>query len=117
MISSLSGLPLAELQQHVDEHRALEALDGAREADLDAFTQLTECKEYPFKVIVDCTASDEVAERYPHWLEKGFHVITPSRQVLIGPYQRYEESLKHVGGAKLGASQLRYDAAATRTGP
>jgi aspartokinase/homoserine dehydrogenase 1 len=30
-------------------------------------------------VIVDCSASDSVAARYPAWLAAGIHVITPNK--------------------------------------
>ncbi len=29
--------------------------------------------------IIDCTASADVAARYPHWLARGIHVITPNK--------------------------------------
>ena len=41
MIASASGLPLADLG-HLG---ALGTMEGAQKADLDAFTELTECKE------------------------------------------------------------------------
>ena len=39
----------------------------------------------------------QVASRYPDWLQRGFHIITPNRQVLVGPYEHYKECFKHVG--------------------
>ena len=33
------------------------------------------------------THPPEVASKYPEWLQRGFHIITPNRQVLAGPYE------------------------------
>ena len=43
----------------------------------------------PHAVIVDCSASNAVAEHYPAWLAAGIHVITPNKQAGAGPLERY----------------------------
>jgi homoserine dehydrogenase len=35
-------------------------------------------------VIVDCTASDAIAARYPEWLEAGLSVVTPNKKGFSG---------------------------------
>jgi len=129
MLCAPRGLPVATLKKHIDGHILdLKQMahqwekDGTKVEDVLAkdvevkgsnlkdFITFTECKEYPRKVIVDCTGSDAVASQYPEWLRSGFHIITPSRQVLTGPYERYEDCLKSMGHA-FGGSQFRYDAA------
>eukprot|EP00913_Durusdinium_trenchii_P015657 g14718.t1 len=55
--------------------------------------------EYPRKIIVDCTDSELVASKYPEWLQRGFHIITPNRQILTAPSEQYEECFKYVGRA------------------
>ena len=34
----------------------------------------------PHAVLIDCTASDDVARLYSTWLERGIHVITPNKR-------------------------------------
>ncbi|KVH94022.1 Aspartate/homoserine dehydrogenase, NAD-binding [Cynara cardunculus var. scolymus] len=40
-------------------------------------------------VLVDCTASTDVAEHYHDWLRTGIHVITPNKQANSGPLDKY----------------------------
>lgn len=120
MFCAQRGLPLAELEKHIADGsldlRKIEGKDFTSETEvsdsnLDAFIEFTESKEYPRKIIVDCTDSEAVASRYPDWLQRGFHIITPNRQVLVGPYEHYKECFKHVGNVgKFGGAQFRYDA-------
>jgi len=61
----------------------------------------------PHAVIVDCSASNAVAEHYPAWLAAGIHVITPNKQAGAGPLERYaaiREARAH------GGSRFRYEA-------
>ena len=127
MLCAQRGLPLAELEKRIQEDGTLdlEKIDGKElevsagkdfeveesKSNLEAFVEFTESKEYPRKIIVDCTDSEAVASKYPEWLQRGFHIITPNRQVLAGPYAHYKECFKHVGHAgKFGGAQFRYDA-------
>lgn len=40
-------------------------------------------------VLVDLTASDEVADLYPEWLHRGLHVVTANKHGSSGPLRRY----------------------------
>ena len=42
-------------------------------------------------------AEELVASKYPEWLQRGFHIITPNRQILTAPSEQYEECFKYVG--------------------
>jgi aspartokinase/homoserine dehydrogenase 1 len=53
-------------------------------ASLDAFVAHVDADYLPHAVIVDCTASGEVAERYPEWLARGIHVVTPNKRAGSG---------------------------------
>lgn len=58
-------------------------------ADLDKFAQhVHENHFFPNKVLVDCTADTNVANRYYDWLRKGIHVITPNKKANSGPLDR-----------------------------
>ncbi|KAJ3114291.1 hypothetical protein HDU96_002299 [Phlyctochytrium bullatum] len=68
-----------------------EELEGvqAKAADLDALVdELT--GKLPC-VVVDCTSSDAVASKYPTWLKKGLHVVTPNKKGFSGPMELYKE--------------------------
>jgi aspartokinase/homoserine dehydrogenase 1 len=52
----------------------------------------------PHSVLIDCTASQPVADRYAEWLGRGIHVITPNKRAHSGPIAYYEE-LKRVSRA------------------
>jgi aspartokinase/homoserine dehydrogenase 1 len=50
-------------------------------------------------VILDCSASDEVAELYPRWLGGGIHVVTPNKRANSG---RWRDSTRARGPARGG---------------
>lgn len=62
-----------------------------RDTDLDAFTNHVKSDGIPHAMIIDCSASNAVAERYPAWLARGIHVITPNKHAGSGPYARYAD--------------------------
>lgn len=49
---------------------------------------------YPHKVIVDCTSSQERAERYLDLLNSGFHVITPNKKASSARYSYYDSLME-----------------------
>jgi aspartokinase/homoserine dehydrogenase 1 len=48
--------------------------------DLDAFQAHVKAEHIPHAVIIDCSASAEVAGRYAEWLAAGIHVVTPNKR-------------------------------------
>jgi aspartokinase/homoserine dehydrogenase 1 len=70
----------------IDDHRlSLEtwredlAGDG-QPPDLDGFVGHVHAEHLPHSVIIDCTASQAIADRYADWLAAGVHVITPNKK-------------------------------------
>jgi len=54
----------------------------------------------PHAVVIDCTASDDVARLYGTWLERRIHVITPNKRANTGPlefYRRLRQANRAVG--------------------
>lgn len=43
----------------------------------------------PNTVVVDCTASADVASKYATWLAEGLHVVTPNKKANSGPLEEY----------------------------
>ncbi|MEZ5460982.1 bifunctional aspartate kinase/homoserine dehydrogenase I [Dokdonella sp.] len=71
------------------------------EADMAAFTRHVHAAHLPHAVIIDCSASNEVADHYPGWLAAGIHVITPNKQAGSGDLGRWQtigESRRSGGG-------------------
>jgi aspartokinase/homoserine dehydrogenase 1 len=58
--------------------------------DLGTFEQHVNPDHLPHAVIIDCTADESIAARYPDWLERGIHVITPNKKAGSGPIADYE---------------------------
>jgi aspartokinase/homoserine dehydrogenase 1 len=68
---------------------------GARRVptDLAAFARHVQADHLPHAVIIDCSASAEVASHYRDWLAAGIHIVTPNKKANSGPLDYYE-SLK-----------------------
>ena len=56
--------------------------------NLDAFADHVQAEHLPHAVIVDCSASDAVADHYADWLARGIHVVTPNKKAASGPLVR-----------------------------
>ncbi|KAF1710382.1 bifunctional aspartate kinase/homoserine dehydrogenase I [Pseudoxanthomonas kalamensis DSM 18571] len=75
--------------------------------DLDAFTAHLVDLRLPHTLIVDCSASSEVADRYPQWLAAGIHVVTPNKQAGAGVLARYL-AIREAG--ETSGARFRYEA-------
>jgi aspartokinase/homoserine dehydrogenase 1 len=84
-----------------------ERFDAARPSDLDAFAAHVQAAHLPHAVIVDCSASPKVAERYADWLAAGIHVITPNKQAGAGPLAQWQAIRE---AAARGRVRFRYEA-------
>jgi aspartokinase/homoserine dehydrogenase 1 len=67
--------------------------------DLDQFANHVQSDYIPHSVIVDCTASEDLAARYGKWLGKGLHVVTPNKKANSGPMPYYR-ALQEAGRAE-----------------
>jgi len=76
-------------------------------ADLDAFTAHLLAAHLPHAVVIDCSGSAEVAERYADWLAAGIHVVTPNKQAGSGPLPRYRRIRD---AAAASGARFRYEA-------
>ena len=100
-IASSKAMALADPMLSLEHYRA--ALDAGLATDLAAFTAHVHAEQSPRTVIIDCTASDVVADRYDGWLARGIHVITPNKHAGSGPLERF-------GRIKAHRAQFRYEA-------
>src|SRR5262245_18244144 len=60
---------------------------GEGKADVEAFEKHINTDRLPHAVIIDCSASAEVATAYPRWLAAGIHVVTPNKRANSGDLQ------------------------------
>ncbi|GAA0720087.1 bifunctional aspartate kinase/homoserine dehydrogenase I [Dokdonella soli] len=74
--------------------------------DLDAFARHVQAEHLPHAVIIDCSASDAVAQRYADWLGAGIHVVTPNKHAGAGPSARW----RAIRAATAGGARFRYEA-------
>ena len=58
--------------------------------DLERFVAHVHADHLPHAVLIDCTASDEIARQYGAWLEQGIHVITPNKRANTADLQYYQ---------------------------
>src|SRR3546814_7868209 len=81
-------------------------LDSSTTLDLDHFASHVRAEHLPHALIIDCSGSDAVAERYAQWLAAGIHVVTPNKHAGSGSLQRYQA----IRAATNNGGQFRYEA-------
>ncbi|MFC3130981.1 bifunctional aspartate kinase/homoserine dehydrogenase I [Coralloluteibacterium stylophorae] len=81
--------------------------DADAEADLDLLAAHVRGGDLPHAVIVDCSASPQVAARYADWLAAGIHVVTPNKQAGSGDLARWRGIR---AAAAAGNARFRYEA-------
>jgi aspartokinase/homoserine dehydrogenase 1 len=81
--------------------------DGDEPADLERFEHHVKAEHLPHALIVDCSASPAIADRYAGWLAAGTHVVTPNKQAVSGSWDRYC-AIRHAGQAS--GARFRYEA-------
>jgi aspartokinase/homoserine dehydrogenase 1 len=85
----------------VDLDRWAERLAEAGEPlDLEKFAAHVQADYIPHTVILDCTASAEVAMNYVAWLKRGIHIATPNKKANSGtlPYYRALQEARRAAG-------------------
>jgi len=73
---------------------------GGDAVDLERFCDHVHADHVPHAVIIDCTASADVARHYAHWLSEGIHVVTPNKKAnsaAYGDYERIKEARRGAG--------------------
>lgn len=78
-----------------------QAPEGAFSApDLASFVGHIAADHLPHHVIIDCTASGEVASHYAQWLAAGIHVVTPNKKANSAPWAEYQalHAARRAGG-------------------
>lgn len=92
--------------RQLDPATAADALAEGEPLDLERFVAHVRADHLPHAMIVDCSGSNAIAERYPEWLAAGIHVVTPNKQAGSGPLARYQA----IRAATRSGGQFRYEA-------
>lgn len=66
---------------------------GRQPLDWAAFARHVKADHLPHACIVDCSASQDVANRYLGWIESGIHVVTPNKKAHSGSLAAYDALL------------------------
>jgi aspartokinase/homoserine dehydrogenase 1 len=85
----------------VDLERWPERMAEAGEPlDLQRFVGHVQADYMPHTVIIDCTASQEIADQYRDWLARGIHIVTPNKKANSGtlPYYRALHEARRAAG-------------------
>jgi len=81
MALSDSGFPLDQWKAQFETH--------AQPADLEKFVNHVRVDYLPHTVLIDCTASNEVAMHYREWFARGIHIVTPNKKANSAPLSEY----------------------------
>jgi bifunctional aspartokinase / homoserine dehydrogenase 1 len=81
--------------------------DKGERADLSAFEEHVHAEHLPHAVILDCSASAQIAEQYPRWLAAGIHIVTPNKKANSGPLDLYTRVMN---ARRAGGSHYLYEA-------
>jgi aspartokinase/homoserine dehydrogenase 1 len=87
-------------EQRLDLKNWREAFQNGRAMDAGKLVAHVQADYLPHAVLIDCTASPEVAERYAEWLQRGIHVITPNKRAHSGPIAYYQDLKRLSGGSR-----------------
>jgi aspartokinase/homoserine dehydrogenase 1 len=93
MLLAEAGVPLASWKTQFDAN--------AVAADFDRFMEHVRVDYLPHTVLIDCTASADIAKRYPDWLAAGIHIVTPNKKANSAdlPFYRRLRDARRAGSA------------------
>ncbi len=93
MLLAEGGVPLESWKEQFDAN--------AVGTDFDRFMEHVRVDYLPHTVIIDCTASADIAKRYPDWLAAGIHIVTPNKKANSAdmPFYRRLRDARRAGSA------------------
>ena len=68
-----------------------ESLAAGEAMNVETLTEHVQTDYLPHAVLIDCSASQEIADQYLGWLGRGIHVVTPNKRAHSGPAETYAE--------------------------
>ncbi len=89
-IATSSRMHLAERAVDLDRWRDVLEVEG-EPVDWDVFAAHVNADHLPHAAIVDCSASEAIADLYLGWFQDGIHVVTPNKKAHSGPIDYYDQ--------------------------
>jgi aspartokinase/homoserine dehydrogenase 1 len=99
MLLSDTGVDLTNWRAQYDQ--------STTATDLKRFVEHVRVDYLPHTVLLDCTASSEVASHYPEWLEAGIHIVTPNKKANSADFAFYRRLRE---ARRKGSSHYLYEA-------
>lgn len=88
MVLSEESLNINSLEAMTSSHQG-ELNSGVENLHLPKFIQHLQSDYLPHAVVIDCTASEVIAEKYSDWLELGLNIITPNKKANTDTIEKY----------------------------
>jgi bifunctional aspartokinase / homoserine dehydrogenase 1 len=86
----LSSRHMLLSQSSVDLARWRQAFEASEEpADIARFIDHVRVDYLPHTVLIDCTASGDIARHYRDWLASGVHIVTPNKKANSASWEFY----------------------------
>jgi aspartokinase/homoserine dehydrogenase 1 len=76
-------------------------------SDIERLAAHVQVEHLPHALLIDCSASDAIADRYAGWLTAGIHLVTPNKHAGAGPLVRWQAIRAAIAG---GSARFRYEA-------
>jgi len=89
-LATSSRMLLAEGRIDLSNWREALQRDG-QALDWDVFTAHVNADYLPHAAILDCSASQDIAQRYLQWFGDGIHIVTPNKKAQSGSLSYYDE--------------------------
>ena len=87
-ILSSSRMLLAESAVDLSSWRQV-LEQSSQPANLARYLEHVRVDYLPHTVLIDCTASEEVARNYRDWLARGIHIVTPNKKANSASWESY----------------------------
>jgi bifunctional aspartokinase / homoserine dehydrogenase 1 len=93
------GIASSKQMALFDRGVALNDWRGERERagsalDIEKFIDHVRAEHLPHSVIIDCSASEDVARRYAQFFERGIHVVTANKKAHSADYAYFQDMAK-----------------------
>ena len=82
MISNLDGINLSTYKKELSS--------STEPFTIASFLQLIPKVGSSNIALIDCTASQEIVDAYPLFIQEGVHIITPNKRANVLPYEQYK---------------------------
>jgi len=97
----------------IDVAKGLRGTTDVEPTDLGALTAFLEDDFNGNRIIIDCTASQDVADLYPEWLRQGIHICSTNKKAGSGDAQLYNKAKQ---AALQSSAQWLYETTAPGSG-